>query len=35
MSVNIIFFDLMAAEYQDTNFLITRVPVTLLGDEEI
>jgi hypothetical protein len=35
MSVHIIFFDLMAAEDQHTNFLIARVTVTLLGDEEI
>jgi len=25
----------MTTEDQDTNFLITRVPVTLLGSEEI
>lgn len=25
----------MATEDQDTNFLVTRVPVTLLGSEEI
>lgn len=35
MNIHIIFFDLMATEDQDTKFLITRVPVTLLGGDEI
>jgi len=34
MNIHITFFDLRATEDQDTNFLITRVPVTLLGGEE-